>query len=218
MPNKSTASGPHGDRPQPGSPGSRLLGVGLAGAWGLAASAVVSLTTVASVFLGWLVAGLVYFAGFYPSARVFGLRRRAGFAVATALALVGGVLAYQSMPPGKSQLGVVAWRVGMPEGWERVSSKAYGNALCFDECPTLRRVYLAPVPVDEAIDVLTEHFAALGLEGRGPRRPPTGSGESWGTWTRGRVEVSASFLAPGAPSAVGSDPETSTVVLFYTGR
>lgn len=73
MPNTKNTSDPVGSLSKPRSWGARLLGFGLGGAWVFAAS-VIAFSTVSSVRFGWVLAGPAYFAGFYPAARVLGLR------------------------------------------------------------------------------------------------------------------------------------------------
>lgn len=174
--------------------------------WVAAVFLVGSFLTVASPAGGWLYAALCFLPGLVGTARLGGVRRwRDVLLVAGAASLLLGFWMYQQAPPDHGRIRSVAEDVGVPvDGWQLVDESERGNTWCWKGCPEVVYLYAAPQGPTDALTTLGDVLEQDGWRG-GAQDPTHGLARSeytplaYGTWRKGRWEVTLSVPAPASP-------------------
>lgn len=125
---------------------------------------VLALSGVGGLSGGWVVTGLLGAAAGGVMGW-FGWGRRGRGVAAATLALCGAVvglaIAHSSVWSHgrmRSALGSIT----VPSGFVKVAERESGNSLCFDECSSVTRVWLAPGPPEQTETVIAESLQAKG--------------------------------------------------------
>jgi len=185
---------------------SRALSIVLGVAWVGVVFVVGGFLTIASPVGGWFYATLCFLPGLVGTAFLFGVTRwRDVLLGASAVSLVCGVAMYQQAPPDHGRIRSVAEGVGVPvDGWQLVSEDERGNTWCWKGCPEVNYLYAAPQDPADALTTLGDVLEQDGWRG-GAQDPTHGLARSeytplaYGTWRKGRWEVSLSVPAPASP-------------------
>lgn len=115
--------------------------------------------------LGWLVAPVLLAVTSGGLALLLFVQRRHQRTVAATVAvigLVGGVALRVVTPMMHSRLAGAVSSVDLPGGTSLVESLEFGNAACFDSCPSLLRRYEVPGAPDEVRQTLAAAFRSDG--------------------------------------------------------
>lgn len=181
----------------------RVLSIVLGAAWVGVVFVVGGFLTIASPVGGWFYATLCFLPGLVGATVLFGVTRwRDTLLVASAVSLVCGVATYQQVPPDHGRIRSVAEEVGVPvAGWQLVGDSERGNTWCWKGCPEVSYSYLAHENPSETVGTLGDVLEGDGWRG-GAQDPTHGFARSeytplaYGTWRKGRWEVSLSVPAP----------------------
>ncbi|MEJ7833437.1 MAG: hypothetical protein WKF79_11015 [Nocardioides sp.] len=161
-----------------------LLAIG----WTIVALLSGSFIGIASESLGWLWMGLLLAVGLVSAAFVWGTsNRRLVIGVAVAVAFGIGLVSWYTSPPTHERVIATAETVDIPEGWDEVDEREYGNTWCFQGCPVVQRDYSVPGDLDEA---RTELVVGLEADGWGVDEDATSDLRL----TKGRWEIAVDDL------------------------
>lgn len=162
----------------------------------------------ASVSRGWLPAAAAFLPGILLGAFAVGLGRwRTVVVYCLGLALLAGGSMYRISPPEHERIETVAVRVGVPEGWDRVTRAVNGNTWCFTLCPEMHYVYATADSDAETRRDFTALLEADGWDKDDAEATRRDDPENYQDWHKGRWHVTLIIRPVGSE---GREHETTT--------